>query len=136
MSYRYLLYGLTLAGVLVATGSVQAAQGSKNRDPHTCTGGPNAGLACTADDQCPQSKCEVNYLSGPGTTFSAELTIMVDDDVSSLCLLENVLNRLTEEAEDWAESGTRKIGQMNVERRGAPLRKGEGRRGKAEESAP
>ena len=36
--------------------------------------------------------------------------------------VENLLNCLTEEAEAWAESGTRKIGQMNVERRGAPLR--------------
>ncbi len=35
--------------------------------------------------------------------------------------VENLLNRLTLEAEAWAESGTRKIGQLNVERRGAPL---------------
>lgn len=35
--------------------------------------------------------------------------------------IEQLLNRLTLEAEAWAESGTRKIGQMNVERRGAPL---------------
>jgi lysophospholipid acyltransferase (LPLAT)-like uncharacterized protein len=35
--------------------------------------------------------------------------------------IETLLNRLTEEAEAWAESGTRKVGQMNVERRGAPL---------------
>jgi lysophospholipid acyltransferase (LPLAT)-like uncharacterized protein len=35
--------------------------------------------------------------------------------------IENLMNRLTLEAEAWAESGTRKIGQMNVERRGAPL---------------
>jgi hypothetical protein len=35
------------------------------------------------------------------------------------------MNRLTEEAEQWAESGTRKIGQMNVEKRGAPLKKKE-----------
>ena len=36
--------------------------------------------------------------------------------------IEGLLNRLTAEAEAWAEAGTRKIGQMNVERRGAPLR--------------
>ena len=36
--------------------------------------------------------------------------------------VERLLNRLTLEAEAWAESGTRKIGQMNVERRGAPLK--------------
>lgn len=36
--------------------------------------------------------------------------------------IEDLLNRLTTEAETWAESGTRKPGQMNVERRGAPLK--------------
>jgi lysophospholipid acyltransferase (LPLAT)-like uncharacterized protein len=35
--------------------------------------------------------------------------------------IEDLLNRLTLEAEAWAESGTRKIGQMNVIRQGAPL---------------
>lgn len=35
--------------------------------------------------------------------------------------IERLLNRLTDEAEAWASSGTRKIGQMNVERRGAPI---------------
>lgn len=34
--------------------------------------------------------------------------------------IERLLNRLTDEAEAWAASGTRKIGQMNIERRGAP----------------
>ena len=36
--------------------------------------------------------------------------------------IEDLLNRLTTEAEAWAESGTRKQDQMNVERRGAPLK--------------
>jgi hypothetical protein len=36
--------------------------------------------------------------------------------------VERLLNRLTAEAEAWAEAGTRKNGQMNLERRGAPLR--------------
>ncbi len=35
--------------------------------------------------------------------------------------IEQLLNRLTLEAETWAESATRKIGQMNAHRRGAPL---------------
>jgi lysophospholipid acyltransferase (LPLAT)-like uncharacterized protein len=35
--------------------------------------------------------------------------------------IERLLNRLTLEAESWAASGTRKIGQMNIPRRGAPL---------------
>ncbi|MCC6126754.1 MAG: lysophospholipid acyltransferase family protein [Pirellulales bacterium] len=47
--------------------------------------------------------------------------------------VEKLLNRLTEEAEAWAESGARKLGQRNVERRGAPLRKGEGGRRKGED---
>jgi lysophospholipid acyltransferase (LPLAT)-like uncharacterized protein len=34
--------------------------------------------------------------------------------------IETLLNRLTEEAESWAESGARMPGQRNVERRGAP----------------
>lgn len=36
--------------------------------------------------------------------------------------IEQLLNRLTAEAENWAESGARKIGQINVRRRGSPLR--------------
>lgn len=38
--------------------------------------------------------------------------------------VERLLNRLTLEAEAWAEAGTRKIGQVNIERRGAPLGSG------------
>ena len=34
--------------------------------------------------------------------------------------IERLLNRLTAEAEAWAASDTRKIGQRNIERRGAP----------------
>src|SRR3972149_5313307 len=37
--------------------------------------------------------------------------------------IERLLNCLTLEAEIWAESGARKVGQMNVERRGTPLRR-------------
>ena len=36
--------------------------------------------------------------------------------------IERLLNRLTAEAEAWAESGTRRIGEMKLERRGMPLR--------------
>jgi lysophospholipid acyltransferase (LPLAT)-like uncharacterized protein len=45
--------------------------------------------------------------------------------------IERLLNRLTDEAETWAESGTRRIGQMNIERRGAPL----GTKGKRADAA-
>jgi lysophospholipid acyltransferase (LPLAT)-like uncharacterized protein len=34
--------------------------------------------------------------------------------------IERLLNYLTSEAESWAVSGSRKLGQMNIERRGAP----------------
>jgi len=37
--------------------------------------------------------------------------------------VEHLLNRLTQEAEIWAESGARKACQRNVERQGAPLGK-------------
>jgi hypothetical protein len=82
MSYRYLFLSVALAGLLAVTGFAHATQGSHNRDPHVCSGGSNIGQPCIDNSQCPQSKCEVNYLSGPGTTFHAELTIIVDDDVS------------------------------------------------------
>ncbi|MDZ7616289.1 MAG: lysophospholipid acyltransferase family protein [Patescibacteria group bacterium] len=36
--------------------------------------------------------------------------------------IETLLNSLTLEAEAWAESGTRKVGQRPLQRRGAPLR--------------
>ena len=36
--------------------------------------------------------------------------------------IENLLNALTLEAETWAASGTAKLGQRPIERRGAPLR--------------
>jgi hypothetical protein len=48
--------------------------------------------------------------------------------------MEDLLNRLTTEAEIWAESGTRRIGQRHVERHGAPLRRGtKGQRDKGTE---
>ena len=37
--------------------------------------------------------------------------------------IEKLLNRLTAEAEVWAASGTRKVGQSRLERRAAPLRR-------------
>ena len=37
--------------------------------------------------------------------------------------IEQLLNRLTAEAEAWAASGTRKVGQSRLERRAAPLRR-------------
>lgn len=82
MNFRALFCHLAIVGFLVTAGAAHAAQGSSNRDPHVCVGGPSMGAPCTDNSQCPQSKCEVNYLKGPGTRFHAELTIIVDDDVS------------------------------------------------------
>jgi hypothetical protein len=39
-------------------------------------------MICTTDNECPQSKCEINYLRGPDTAFMAEITLIVDDDAS------------------------------------------------------
>jgi hypothetical protein len=82
MNHRYVFFGLILAGSLTLTGVAHAAQGSPNRDPHVCAGGLNVGMACTENSQCPESTCKVNYLTGPGTTFSADMFLIVDDDVS------------------------------------------------------
>ena len=37
------------------------------------------------------------------------------------CRIEQLLTRLTEEAEVWAETGTRRVGQSRLERRGRPI---------------
>ena len=94
MRCRYLstFSSLALAGVLFAVGPAQGGRGSETRDPHVCLNGPNAGLACTNDNQCPQSKCRVRYLHGPGSIFPATLTIIVDDNVSKWDGSEEVTN--------------------------------------------
>jgi hypothetical protein len=80
--YLYLFSVLTVAGLLAAPKFAQAAQGSPNRDPRVCQGGQNVGQSCTDDTQCPQSTCEPNFVRGLGSVFFAELTLIVDDDVS------------------------------------------------------
>ena len=88
MRCRYVLsiFSLFLAGLFVVTGAVHAGPpGSGGRQvllPKSCKGGPNAGMACNDDTDCPNSKCEVDYLNGPGTNIPVEVCIIVDDNVS------------------------------------------------------
>lgn len=90
MSRRSLFFHFVLAGIFTTASVSHAAQGSPNRDPRICKSGPKAGLACTDDEQCPASRCLVDYIDGHSKTFSAELTIIVDDDVSKFDESEEV----------------------------------------------
>jgi hypothetical protein len=55
--------------------------------PHICNGGPDHGDSCTVQfmnvhvvtNDCPQGKCEIEFLSGPGTLFDATVTVIADD---------------------------------------------------------
>lgn len=49
--------------------------------PHVCVGGSNPGEVCFSNDGCLGGTCAIDVLSSPGT-FPAQLTFMVDDDVS------------------------------------------------------
>jgi hypothetical protein len=86
MHYRYLFHSLAFATLLVATSSTYASspvsQLREEQLPHVCKGGPRKGLACTDETQCPRGTCEINFLRGPNTTFEAEVTLIVDDNVS------------------------------------------------------
>jgi hypothetical protein len=86
MHHQQLIPRLAFAVLLIATVPAYAGDPVPARrepqPPRICKNGPNGGSTCTADDQCPQSSCEINYLSGPGTEFMAEITLIVDDDVS------------------------------------------------------
>jgi hypothetical protein len=86
MHYQQLLPRLAFAVLLIATGRAYAGDPvpalREPQPPRICKDGPNEGSTCTADDQCPQSTCEINYLRGPGTMFRAEITLIVDDEVS------------------------------------------------------
>src|SRR6266850_2520375 len=86
MRYRYLSHSLAFATLLIATSSAYAAapvpQRREEKLPHVCKSGPNEGLPCINDTECPSSKCELQFLRGPDTTFEAEVTFIVDDHVS------------------------------------------------------
>jgi len=86
MRSRDVSFFLALATLLVATGSAVAG-GSPRSElreaqlPHVCTG-PGKPQPCTEDSQCPSGLCEINFLRGPDATFEAEVTLIIDDDVS------------------------------------------------------
>jgi len=86
MRFRSLFLILALATLLMATGSAGAGSPvSELREtqlPHVCKGGPRKGQACTDDAQCPRGLCEINFLRGPDATFEAEVTLIIDDNVS------------------------------------------------------
>lgn len=109
MRHWYLLSGVVIAGVLVLTGFAQAGGGGpsfgfcldgpdKDQDchfdddcPHSgctrvltarhCKSGPRKGILCSTDNECPKSTCEIVFLYGPDTTFAAELTLIVNDNI-------------------------------------------------------
>jgi hypothetical protein len=86
MHHQQLIPQLAFAVLLIATVSAYAGDPVPARrepqPPRICKNGPEAGMTCATNDDCPQGSCEINYLSGPGTAFRAEITLIVDDDVS------------------------------------------------------
>jgi hypothetical protein len=60
--------------------------------PHVCNDGAKKGEACTKDTQCPSGLCEINYLRGPDATLEAEVTLIIDDDVSKYDGSEEINN--------------------------------------------
>jgi hypothetical protein len=86
MRSRDVSFFLALATLLVATGSAVAGgspiSGSREAQlPHVCNG-PGKPQPCTDDSQCPSGLCEIKYVRGPDATFEAEVTLIIDDDVS------------------------------------------------------
>jgi hypothetical protein len=87
MRSHYPFPSLAFATLLVTAGSSYAGSPvshlREEQLPHVCRGGPREGLACTDDAQCPPgNKCEVHFLRGPDTAFEAEVTLIIDDNVS------------------------------------------------------
>ena len=86
MRSRDVSFLLALATLLVATGSAVAG-GSPIPElreaqlPHVCKG-PGKSQPCTDDSQCPSGRCEINFLRGPDAAFMAEVTLIIDDNVS------------------------------------------------------
>lgn len=81
-----------LAVFALASQAIAGAPGSPGRDqtlPHSCAAGPNREMPCTDDAQCPRSKCTISYEQG---TFGAQVTLIVDDDVSKFDASEQVTN--------------------------------------------
>ena len=86
MHSPYAFLSLVLAILLVAAGATYAgspiSQLREDQLPHVCKGGAKRGEACTEDAQCPRGLCEIKFVRGPDATFEAEVTLIIDDDVS------------------------------------------------------
>src|SRR5262245_48126819 len=96
MRSRYPFLSFVIALLLLAAGSAYAAaplpQTREEKLRHVCTGGPSKGQECAEDSQCARSKCEIDFLRGPNTTFQATVTLIVDDDVSKFDDTEEIFD--------------------------------------------
>jgi hypothetical protein len=85
MCSLYPFLSFVLALLLFDTGSIHASSPiSELREtqlPHVCKG-PGKPQPCTDDSQCPSGLCEINFLRGPDAAFMAEVTLIIDDNVS------------------------------------------------------
>jgi hypothetical protein len=92
MNVRAVFFGLSLITAVAAPRSIWAGAASilpGERGvmlPHICNGGPDHGDLCTVQfvghvvtNDCPQGQCVIEFLSGPGTTFNATVTVIADD---------------------------------------------------------
>jgi hypothetical protein len=93
MNVRAAFLGMSLLTAVAAPRSLWAGAASilpGEREvllPHICKGGPDNGDPCTVQfingqvvtNDCPQGKCEIEFLSGPGTLFNATVTVIADD---------------------------------------------------------
>ena len=86
MRSRDVTFFLALATLLVATGSAVAGgspvpERREEQLPHICKG-PGKSQSCTKDSDCASGRCEINFLRGPDAAFMAEVTLIIDDNVS------------------------------------------------------
>jgi hypothetical protein len=96
MNQQYLRVSLACVGLFLAAVSVTWAGAAailpgerEEMLPHICSGGPDNGDPCTVQfmngqivtNDCPQGQCVIEFLSGPGTSFDATVTVVADDIV-------------------------------------------------------
>jgi len=79
-----LLFGPSAARAAAVAGPRFAAL------PRICVKGPLQGTSCTSPDDCQQNPCEVAFATD--SSFSATVTLVVDDDVSQFDGSEDVSN--------------------------------------------
>ena len=101
--------GLRLPGL--ETGAAAGGDGLRLRSSVAGATAPGTSLPFRGPTRAP-GRC-------PAARFSCRPTWTARASNTSARRSSGCLNRLTAEAEAWAESGTRKIGQRKLERRGA-----------------